>query len=146
MTDATHFVCAECGQRNRIAAGKPAAAAVCGSCKARLFGDHPHDVTEDRFRRIAGGDDLPLLVDVWAPWCGPCRSMAPAFAQAAEQLKGQVRLIKVNSDEAPGVMQAFGIQGIPTMLLLRGGKLVNRVSGAMPTGQIVAWTRQSLTA
>ena len=144
MSGPTHFVCAECGQRNRAPEGKPLEAARCGACKAVLFDGHPADVDQARFKRIAGGDDLPVLVDVWAPWCGPCRSMAPAFAQAADQLKGDVRLIKVNADEAPEVMQTFGIQGIPTMLLLKNGKLVNRVSGAMQASQIVNWTRQSL--
>lgn len=146
MSGHTHFVCAECGQKNRIAEGKPATAAKCGACKAPLFDGHPHDLDEARFQRIAAGDDLPVLVDVWAPWCGPCRMMAPAFEQAAKTLAGEVRLVKVNGDNAPGLMQSYGIQGIPTMLLLKDGKLVNRVSGAMAAGQIVQWTRQSLAA
>ncbi|MFZ1681455.1 MAG: thioredoxin TrxC [Rhizobiaceae bacterium] len=144
MSGHMHFVCAECGQKNRFPSERPAAQARCGTCKAPLFSGHPCDIDEQRFNSIAAGDDLPVLVDVWAPWCGPCRAMAPAFEQASRALAGEVRLVKVNGDNAPGLMHAYGIQGIPTMLLIRNGKLVDRVSGAMPAGQIVQWTRRAL--
>ncbi|PHP65317.1 thioredoxin TrxC [Zhengella mangrovi] len=143
MSGPTLFTCASCGRKNRAPEGKPLEAARCGVCKTPLFADHPADVDEATFKRIAGGDDLPVVVDVWAPWCGPCRTMAPAFAQAADTLKGQIRFIKINADTAPGLMQAYGIQGIPTMLMFKGGKLANRVSGALPAGQIVTWAQQA---
>ena len=88
--------------------------------------------------------DIPVLIDVWAPWCGPCRAMAPMYERAAKELEPKVRLLKLNSDTAPAVSSRLGISGIPTLLLMRGGREVSRTSGAMDTQRIVAWTMAGL--
>ena len=89
-------------------------------------------------------NDIPVLVDVWAPWCGPCRSMAPMFERAAHELEPKVRLLKLNADTAPSVSSRLGISGIPTLLLMQGGREISRISGAMDTQKIVAWTMAGL--
>ena len=89
-------------------------------------------------------NDIPVLVDVWAPWCGPCRAMAPMFERAAEALEPKVRLLKLNSDQAPTVSSQLGISGIPTLLLMQGGREISRISGAMDAQKIVAWTKAGL--
>ena len=138
-------ICPSCGTINRVAADKDATTAKCGRCHKPIFSGVPVDVTEAEFakhRRTT--KSLPLLVDVWAPWCGPCRTMGPHFAAAAQQLEPNVRLLKLNGDTAPSVMGEFGISGIPTLLLLRNGGLIAQHAGAMTAGQIVAWTQQAL--
>jgi thioredoxin 2 len=101
-------------------------------------------VDEQAFDRHLAHNEIPVLVDVWAPWCGPCRSMAPMFERAAQQLEPAVRLLKLNSDKAPAVSSRLGISGIPTLLLMRGGREIARTSGAMDTRNIVAWTTAGL--
>ena len=138
------IVCGHCGQINRLPADRPATAARCGSCHKPLFDGHPIEVDEQGFARHLAHSDLPVLVDVWAPWCGPCRAMAPMFERAAKELEPEVRLLKLNSDNAPQASSRLGITGIPTLLLLRGGREISRQSGAMDTRSIVAWTRSGL--
>ena len=138
------IVCGHCGQINRLPADRPATAARCGSCHKPLFDGHPIEVDEEGFARHLAHNDLPVLVDVWAPWCGPCRAMAPMFERAAKELEPEVRLLKLNSDNAPQASSRLGITGIPTLLLLRGGREISRQSGAMDTRSIVAWTRSGL--
>ena len=144
MSDTFQIVCGHCGQINRLPAGRPPATAKCGKCHAPMFDGRPIEVDETAFERHAAHCDLPLLVDVWAPWCGPCRAMAPMFARAAAELEPRVRLLKLNSDEAPDVSARFGISGIPTLLLLLRGREMSRISGAMNSQQIVAWTLSAL--
>jgi len=140
------LVCSHCETINRVPEDRDAAAAVCGRCKERLFTAAPADVSEKAFaKHLRATRGVGLLVDVWAPWCGPCRTMAPQFARAAASLEPQVRLLKLNSDEAPQVMATYGISGIPALLLFRNGKLVGNRSGALAANQIVAWTHQALT-
>jgi thioredoxin 2 len=137
-------VCSRCGGVNRLPEGRPAKAARCGKCGAALFAGHPEDVPAAIFETQLGRSSLPVLVDFWAPWCGPCLMMAPAFEEAARELEPDVRLIKLNSDEAPEQSARFGIRSIPTMILFRGGREIARTSGAMGAGQITRWVRQHL--
>ena len=140
------LICPHCGARNRVAADRPAAAARCGGCKAALFTGHPLAVEEAQLRRHIETDGVPLLVDVWAEWCGPCRAMAPAFARAAPELEPDFRLLKLDADRAPGFLAEFAIRSIPTLLLFARGRLVDRSSGAMAEGAILAWARRSRAA
>ncbi|MGO3930168.1 thioredoxin TrxC [Rhodopseudomonas pseudopalustris] len=137
-------VCPHCAATNRLPEGRPASAAKCGKCGAALFEGHPADVSGEIFTRQIERSTIPVLVDVWAPWCAPCRMMAPAFAAAAAELEPLVRLVKLNSDVEQAVAAQLGISGIPTLLLFRGGREIARQSGAMSASQIVQWTKQHL--
>lgn len=141
---AAHIVCPHCAQVNRVAAEKPKTEAKCGACKKPLFDGHPADVDGANFQKQIARSDVPVLVDVWAPWCGPCRAMAPAYEAAAKTLEPDVRLIKLNSDKEQQISAGLGIRGIPTMLLMRHGKEIGRISGAMQASQIVSWVRGQL--
>ncbi len=144
MSAGRQIVCGHCGQINRLPADRPATDARCGACHQPLFDGHPIEVDEQGFTRHIAHSDIPVLVDVWAPWCGPCRAMAPMFERAAKELEPDVRLIKLNADSAPDVSSRLSITGIPTLLLMRGGKVISRQSGAMDARNIVAWTRGGL--
>jgi thioredoxin 2 len=137
-------VCSQCGTTNRLPPSRPAIDAKCGKCGAKVFAGHPADVDAAIFERQIARGTVPVLVDVWAPWCGPCRAMAPAYEAAARDLEPQVRLIKLNSDAEQAVAARLGIQGIPTMILFREGREVARTSGAMSASQIVRWVRDRL--
>ena len=144
MSGGLQIVCGNCGRINRLPADRPASAARCGSCHKPLFDGRPIEVDEQGFARQAAHSDIPLLVDVWAPWCGPCRAMAPMFERAAKELEPKVRLLKLNADKAPAVSSRFSITGIPTLLLIRGEKEISRRSGAMDAKTIIAWTLNGL--
>ena len=144
MSQSLHVVCPHCGGVNRVPADRLGAGARCGKCKAPLFDGHPAEVDDAGLQRQLSRSDIPLLVDFWAPWCGPCRMMAPAFEQAARQLEPRVRLLKLNTEESQAIAGRLGIRSIPTMILFRGGQEVARMSGAMDAGGIVRWTQQHL--
>ncbi len=144
MSDAIHLVCPHCGGVNRVPADRLASAPNCGKCHRPLFTGHPLALDEAAFSRHLQRSDLPMLVDFWAPWCGPCKMMAPAFEQAAAQLEPRVRLVKVNTEENQGLAMQYGIRSIPTLALFRGGQEIARTAGAMDSRGLVAWTQQYL--
>lgn len=141
--DPALVACPNCGAPNRVPLAKLAAGPSCGKCKAALFTDKPIDADAAMFERQLKGT-VPVLVDFWAEWCGPCKAMAPAFAQAARELEPQVRLLKVETDRVPELARRYAIQSIPTMVLFAGGREVARQSGAMPAQAIVGFTRSAL--
>jgi thioredoxin 2 len=144
MSASRQIVCARCGKINRLPVDRAPQGARCGSCHRAIFDGQPIEVDEQAFARHVAHSDIPLLVDVWAPWCGPCRAMAPMFERAARELEPRGRLLKLNADEAPAVSSRLSITGIPTLLLMRGGKEISRQSGAMDATNIVAWTLDGL--
>ncbi|MET0517974.1 MAG: thioredoxin TrxC [Burkholderiaceae bacterium] len=136
------ITCAHCQAKNRVPDERAQQDPVCGRCGQALLSGKPIELSDANFDAVVGGSELPVLVDFWAPWCGPCRQMAPQFDQAAAQLKGQVLLVKVNSDDNPRLSQRFGIRSIPTLVKLQaGGAELQRVSGALPAGRIVGLAR-----
>jgi thioredoxin 2 len=141
-----HIVCAQCGATNRVGSGQAAEKARCGKCTKALFDGRPADVSGALLDKQIARSDVPVLVDIWAPWCGPCRTMGPEFAAAAGMAGTALRFVKLNADENQDTVARLGIQGIPTMILFRGGKEVGRVSGALSRSDIINWTRQHIFA
>ena len=134
-----HIACAQCGATNRVPDERLTEDPVCGRCGEALLAGEPVELTDANFDAVTSRTGLPVVVDFWASWCGPCRMMAPQFAQAAKALKGRALLAKVDTDANPQVASRFAIRSIPTVVQLQGGREVKRMSGAMQAGQIVGW-------
>jgi len=139
MSETTTILCPACDGINRVPTARLGDGPRCGVCKSPLFTGKPVALSEERFRRHLRLSGVPLLVDFWASWCGPCRAMAPTFEAAARMLEPRMRLIKVSTEEAPGLAGELAITSIPTLALFSGGQEVGRQAGAMPTGRIIAW-------
>jgi thioredoxin 2 len=144
MSQTLIVVCPHCHAPNRIPAQKLADGGTCGKCKQRLFTGEPVALDESSFDTHASRSDIPLVIDFWAPWCAPCRTMAPAFAQVARQMEPQIRFGKVNTEEQQALAARFGIRSIPTLAVFRDGREMARQAGAMDSGALARWIKQHL--
>ena len=140
----TEIVCPTCAAVNRVPPEKPAAEARCGKCHQPLFTGTPAELTAGTFEKTITRSGIPVVVDFWAEWCGPCKMMAPEFKKATQAMEPAVRFAKLDTEAAKAQAAAHGIRSIPTMILFKDGREVARQSGAMPAGQIVQWVRDAV--
>jgi thioredoxin 2 len=141
MTDYRHIACPICAAKNRVPVNKLDAGGTCGKCGAPLFNRRPVELTTANFDRMINNTDIPVLVDFWAPWCGPCKMMAPIFEQAAQKLEPGVRLAKLNTENEQAIAARYNIRSIPTLALFKNGRVVAEQAGAMNLDGLLAWTR-----
>ena len=144
MPDPIHISCPACLATNRIPSQKLESKPVCGRCHAPLFTAEPLELDEASFARVAANTDLPILIDFWASWCGPCKMMAPVFARAAAELEPECRLVKVNTEQSQSLAARYQIRSIPTLLLVRRGQEIARQAGAMDQASLIRWVRDHL--
>lgn len=142
-TDALHIVCPHCDTVNRLPPARLAEHPTCGKCQKALFTGQPVDLASARFLKHIERSDIPVLVDFWAPWCGPCRTMTPFYAQAAQALEPQFRVVKVNTEASPDIGSRYNIRSIPTLALFRNGREVARQPGAVDANTIIAWAHRA---
>lgn len=138
-----NIVCTQCGTTNRIPEERLQDGPKCGKCKHSVFDGKPADIDVQKFNTVIAKNETPVVVDFWAPWCGPCVGMAPAYEQATAELEPEFRLMKINTESYPDLNERFGIRGIPTLIMFAGGKELARQSGAMGLQDIVSWVRQN---
>lgn len=139
-------ICPICATANRVPAEKLGGSGKCGRCSAPLFAGKPLDITAGNFEKHAVTSDIPIIIDFWAAWCGPCRQMAPAFEAAARELEPQFRLGKIDTEAEQALAGRFNIRGIPCLIMFSKGREVARNAGAMPKDAIIQWARQSLSS
>ncbi len=146
MSENIHIVCPSCDSINRLPAEKLSAndtSAKCGKCKNALFNDIVLELNENNFNTHISRNDIPVLVDFWAPWCGPCKMMAPIFSQAAQQLQPNIRVAKVNTEAEQQLAAQFQIRSIPTLAIFKNGKEIARTAGAMDLQNLISWVKQN---
>ncbi|ANT61511.1 thiol reductase thioredoxin [Salipiger sp. CCB-MM3] len=136
------LVCLDCGQTNRVPQDRLGSGPKCGTCGAALMDGKAHEIDDATLEKAIRTDEVPLVVDFWAPWCGPCRMMAPEYSKAAAALKGRSRLVKLNTEQHQRASAKFGIRGIPTLIAFGKGREAARQSGALPAAQIEAFANQ----
>lgn len=146
MDGSLHIVCPHCDSVNRVPVERLAAGGKCGRCGQVLLNGEPLELHHGNFDQHISRNDLPVLVDFWAPWCGPCKMMAPVFVQVAQQMQHKVRLLKVNTEAEQALAARYQIRSIPTLALFMGGVEVDRLAGAVDQSSLVAWLEQRIRA
>ena len=144
MTDTLHLVCPTCNATNRVPRDKLRAELNCGQCHAALLSAHPDTLTEAAFRAQLAKSDLPLVVDFWAPWCGPCRMMAPVFEKVSQDMRGRARFVKINTEDEQSLAATYNIRSIPTLAVFADGREIARQAGAMSAVDLARWISAAL--
>jgi thioredoxin 2 len=141
MTTSVHLPCPACGAVNRVPESRLADQPVCGSCKQRLFNGHPFELTSANFDAQINRGEVPVVVDFWAAWCGPCRTMAPHFERASAEMEPRMRFAKLDTESAQEIAARYGIRSIPTLIVFKQGREIARQSGAMDSRSLVEWLK-----